>query len=225
MTNTLHRYGSKESFRDDYVVFARTTRGKNDQNCVPRLKRFLELALQFGPVNLGDSVHGGALRPSQHLTPRAHWKRNLKPDFRAVIDGIDGPTNAVAVFDDFNAAANFLKAVKEADLGLCVNMSTSVEGALRCSCTAGQPRHSVSYSLGFEGETERMPNGQVVTLTTMCGHGMVSSSLAKKMIDWVKEGRRTPEEAAQYLTHFCSCGVYNPSRAKRVLEEAKHHME
>jgi hypothetical protein len=225
MTNTLHRFGSKESFHDDYVVFARTTRGKNDQNCVPRLKRFLEMALPFGPVNLGDSVHGGALRPSCHLTPRAHWKRDLQPDFRAVIDGIDGPTNAVAVFDNFKAAANFLKAVKEADLGLCVNMSTSVEGALQCSCSAGQPRHSVSYSLGFEGETEKMPNTQVLTLTTMCGHGMVSSSLAKKMIDWVKEGRRSPEEAAKYLTHFCSCGVYNPSRAKRILEEAKHRME
>jgi len=225
MTNTLHRFGTAESFHDDYVVFARTTRGKNDQDCVPKLKRFLEMALAFGPVNLGDSVHGGGLRPAQHLTPRAHWERDLKPNFRAVIDGIDGPTNAVAVFDQFEAAANFLKAVKEADLGLCVNMSTSVENALQCSCRAGQPRHSVSYSSGFEGNAEKLPNSQVMTLTTMCGHGMVSANLAKKMIDWVKENRRTPEEAAAYLTHFCSCGVYNPSRAKRVLEEARHRTE
>ena len=47
----------------------------------------------------------------------------------------------------------------------------------------------------------------------MCGHGMVSMSLAKKMIDWVKEGRRTPEQASVVLTRFCSCGVFNPSRA------------
>ena len=116
MTNTLHRFGTKESFYDDYVVFARTTRGKNDQNCVPKLKRFLEMALAFGPVNLGDSVHGGAWRPAR-LTPRAHWKRDLKPNFRAVIDGIDGPTNAVAVFDKFEAAASFLQAVKKAESG------------------------------------------------------------------------------------------------------------
>jgi hypothetical protein len=50
---------------------------------------------------------------------------------------------------------------------------------------------------------------------------MVANSLAKKMIDWVKEGRRTPEEAASYLTRFCSCGVYNPVRAARILEEAR----
>jgi len=58
-------------------------------------------------------------------------------------------------------------------------------------------------------------------LSTMCGHGMVSSSLAKKMIDWVKEGRRTPEEAVTYLARFCSCGVFNPSRAVRILNEAR----
>ena len=58
-------------------------------------------------------------------------------------------------------------------------------------------------------------------LTTMCGHGMISTSLAKKMIDWVKEGRRTPEQAVTYLARFCSCGVFNPSRAVRILKEAR----
>jgi hypothetical protein len=56
-------------------------------------------------------------------------------------------------------------------------------------------------------------------LSTMCGHGMVSHSLAKKLIDWVREGRRTPEQAASYMTRFCSCGVFNPTRAARILEE------
>ena len=67
-----------------------------------------------------------------------------------------------------------------------------------------------------------MPNSQVAMLSTMCGHGMVSASLAKKMIDFVKENRRTPEEAAAVLTRFCSCGVFNPARAKRILEDARH---
>jgi hypothetical protein len=49
----------------------------------------------------------------------------------------------------------------------------------------------------------------------------VSQSLAKKMIDWVKEGRRSPDQAAVVLSRFCSCGVFNPARAKRLLEEAR----
>ena len=225
MTNTLHRYGTSESFRDDYVVFAIPSKGKNDEGCVPKLKRFLEIALQFAPVNLGDALHGGALRPSRHLNPTAHWKRDLRPNFRAVIDGVDAFTTVAAVFDNRTAAESHLKAVKAADLGLCVNISTSVEGAKQCCYAAGDPRHSVGYSLGFEGKTEKLPNTQVLTLTTMCGHGMISASLAKKMIDWVKEGRRTPEEAVTYLARFCSCGVYNPSRAKRILEDARHRAE
>jgi hypothetical protein len=225
MTNTLHRYGDAESFRDDYVIFAIPSRGKNDKGSVPKLKKFLELALPYRPVNLGDAVHGGALRPSRSMNPTAHWNRDITPDFRAVIDGIDTPTTVAAVFNNRPAAEDFLKAVKEAELGLCVNISTSIEGAEQCCYAADQPRHSVGYSLGFEGKTEKLPSTQVLMLTTMCGHGMISHSLAKKMIDWVKEGRRSPDQAVTYLARFCSCGVYNPSRAKRILEEARKKME
>ena len=88
MTNTLHRFGTAESFRDDIVIFARTSRGKNDKDWVPKLKRFLEMALKYNPVNLGDSAHGGALRPKE-LTPSAHWCRDMELEYRTVIDGID----------------------------------------------------------------------------------------------------------------------------------------
>ena len=225
MTNTLHRFGDAESFKDDYVIFAICSRGMNDEDAVPKLRKFLEIALKFKPVNLGDSRHGGALRPSKSMHPTSHWNRDMTPDFQAVIDGLDTPTTAAAVFNDKVAAQDFLKAVKEADLGLSINISTSIDGADECCHAAGIPRHSVGYSLGFEGKTEKLPNTQVLSLSTMCGHGMVSHSLAKKMIDWVKEGRRTPEEASSYLARFCSCGVYNPARAVRILEAARHSMK
>ncbi len=225
MTNTLHRFGDAESFHDDFIVFAIASRGRNEQNAVPKLKRFLELALPFHPVNLGDARHGGALRPCRNMVPLAHWNRDTKPDLQAVIDGLNTTTTAAAVFDNRIAAEDFVKRVKEEDLGLSVNISTSIEGAEQCCFTAGLPRHSVGYSLGFEGATEHLPNAQVLTLSTMCGHGMVSASLAKKMIDWVREGRRTPEQAATYLQRFCSCGVFNPARARRVLEDARGRSE
>jgi len=225
MTNTLHRYGNSESFYDDYIVFASPSNGINDIGSIPKLKAFLELALPFNPVNIGDPAHGGALRPSPSLTTLANWQRDLKPNFREVIDGIDEPASVAAVFDNQEAAEKFLKAVVEADLGLSVNISTSVEGAQQCCRYAGITRHSVGYSLGFEGATEKLPNTQLLMLTTMCGHGMISVSLAKKMVDWVKEGRRTPAEAVTYLARFCSCGIFNPARAQRNLEDARKKME
>ena len=221
MTNTLHRYGDAESFRDDYVVFAMCCRGQNDEDVVPRLRRFLEMALPFKPVNLGDARHGGALRASRSMNPFSHWKRDMRPDFQMVIDGLDTVTTAAAVFDNRVAAEDFLKRVKDADLGLSVNISTSIDGADQCCHAADACRHSVGYSLGFQGRTEHLPNEDVLKLSTMCGHGMISASLSKKMVDWVKEGRRTPDQAVTYLTRFCSCGVFNPSRAKRILEQAR----
>jgi hypothetical protein len=225
MTNTLHRYGDAESFYDDYIIFATPSSGRNDVDSVPKLKAFLEMALPFNPVNIGDPVHGGALRSKRGLSTFANWRRDTKPDFRAVIDGINEPASVVAIFDNQEAAEKFLKVVVEADLGLSVNASTSIEGAKQCCRFAGIARHSVGYSLGFEGATEKLPNTQVLKLTTMCGHSMISASLAKKMIDWVKEGRRTPAEAVTYLTRFCSCGVFNPSRAQRILESSRKKSE
>jgi hypothetical protein len=222
VTNTLHRFGSAASFYDDYVVFAMACKGQFRQaDPLPGLRRFLQIALEYGPVNLGDARHGGAIRPSRSINPLSHWRRDNRPDFQAVIDGLTDVTTCAAVFDKRESAERFVKRIKEEGLGLSVNISTSITGADECCHQAGIPRHSVGYSLGFEGRTEKMPNSQVMMLSTMCGHGMISHSLAKKMIDFVKENRRTPEQAAATLTRFCSCGVFNPSRAKRILEDAR----
>jgi len=221
MTNTLHRFGDADSFRDDYVVICVPSRGRNDENVVPKLQQFLRMAMKYKPVNLGDSRHGGALRPSRHMNPLAHWNRDNTPDFEGVINGLDTATTAAAVFDSREAAEAFVKDVKAADLGVSINISTSVEGAQQCCQGAGLARHSAGYSLGFEGKTEHLPSSDVLALATMCGHGMVSTSLARKMIDWVREGRRTPDQACSYLTRFCSCGVFNPARARRILEDAR----
>jgi hypothetical protein len=221
MTNTLHRFGNAESFYDDYIVFAIPSKSNKDPNALPKLHRFLEIAMEYKPVNLGETRHGGALRPSKNLGPLAHWKRNMKPDFQAVLEGLTVPTTCAAVFDNPGAAEQFVKRVKEENFGMSVNISTSIEGAERCCNYACLDRHSIGYSLGFEGKTEKIPNSQVTMLSTMCGHGMISHSLAKKMIDFVKENRRSPEQAATYLSRFCSCGIFNPARAKRILEDAR----
>src|SRR6202163_2710891 len=116
MTNTLHRFGPAESFQDDYVVFAIASKGKNDEGALPKLRKFLEMAASFKPVNLGDAIHGGALRPSRQMNPTSHWNRDVTPDFEAVIRGLDAPTTVAAVFDNRPAAESFVTAVKEADL-------------------------------------------------------------------------------------------------------------
>ena len=72
-----------------------------------------------------------------------------------MIRGLDAPTTVAAVFDNRLAAEDFVTAIKQADLGLSINISTSIDGAEQCCFAAGIPRHSVGYSLGFEGEDRR----------------------------------------------------------------------
>jgi hypothetical protein len=222
LTNTLHRYGSAESFRDDYIVFAMPSKGRNDEGAVEKLRTFLGIAVRHGASNIGASGRSG-YRPSQSLDPSVHWKRDLAPDFEHVIQGVSSAGTAGAVFDSRERAVACLGEVIEADLGLSVNISTSVAGAQEVGRACGIERHSVEYSLGFRDPRNHLPRSQILELATMCGHGMVAFSLAQKMIDMVREGRRTPAQAVAALARFCPCGVYNPSRALRLIEDARSH--
>ena len=105
MTNTLHRYSdhyAREAgedvapVTDDYIVFAMATKGVNDDGLVDKYRRFLRLALEHEPVNIGDATHGGWLRPQPHLNPTNHWSRERRPDPETVLAGIDGPSTVAA---------------------------------------------------------------------------------------------------------------------------------
>ncbi len=230
MTNTLHRYSEHYAFerppnpqpvQDDFIVFAMASRGINDHDLVARYRAFLRLALKHNPVNMGDATKGGMLRPRQDLNPKAHWKRDQRPNPEEVIAGIEGHTTVAAVFDNYQDMKAFVDDVRSANLGISVNISAPIEDAERCCRETGITRHSVEYSLGFSGRVEKLPDSTVLELTTMCGHGMVSANFAKKMIDWSKENRRSPAELARTMARFCSCGVFNISRAERILDEAR----
>lgn len=221
MTNTLHRFGAPETLQNDYIIFAMAARGINDEGAPPKLQTFLRLALKHQPINVGNAVKGGVHRASQHLTPLAHWQRREAADPTEVVQSIDDCTTVAAVFDDPRKLEAFLKDLRQADLGISINISALADEARTCCQRAGITRHSVEYSLGFHGDLNRLPDRHVLELSTMCGHGMVSHNFAKKMMDWVKEGRRSAPEAATYLARFCTCGIFNTTRATRILEDVR----
>ena len=229
MTNTLHRYSEHYAFepppnpqpvRNDFIVFAMASRGINDEQLVDKYRTFLRLALKHNPVNIGDATKGGVLRPRQDMNPTAHWKRDQLPNPDEVIAGIEGHTTVAAVFENYADMTAFVAAVRAANLGISVNISAPIDAAERCCRDTGITRHSVEYSLGFCGRVDRLPDATTLELSTMCGHGMLSANFAMKMVDWVKENRRSPEEAARYMARFCICGVFNIKRAEGIIEKA-----
>jgi hypothetical protein len=222
MTNTLHRFGAPETFQDDFVVFAMAARGINDKDAHLKLIEFLRMAVKHHAVNVGNALKGGMYKASENLSPLVHWHRSSSVDPEDVIKNIDENTTLVeVVFDTPENLEAFLVDVRKADLGISVNISSLTDQAHTCCKNVGITRHSVGYSLGFHGDLNLLPDCQVLELSTMCGHGMVSNNLSKKMLDLVKEGRREPKEAAACLARFCSCGVFNPVRAERILNESR----
>jgi len=230
MTNTLHRYSEHYAFapplapqpvKNDFIVFAMASRGVNDDDLVEKYRAFLRLALKHKPVNIGDATKGGMLRPRRDLNPTAHWKREQLASPDEVIAGIEGHTTVAAVFDDYENMKGFVDEVRDASLGISINISAPIDEAQRCCRETGIARHSVEYSLGFCGRVDKLPDATVLELSTMCGHGMLSANFVKKMIDWVKENRRSPVEVSRTMARFCSCGVFNTSRAERILNEAR----
>lgn len=222
MTHTLHRFGHAKDLASDFIVTMMPAKGINDTDAVAKQKAFLSAAIKHKPVNLGDSTKGAQYRPVKNGSPMMHWKRDAQPHPDDVVAGVDTPTTVSAVFDNYDAVRAFVTELREMDLGLSVNISSMPADAVRCCTDCGLTRHSVEYSLGFQGRTDKLPDDVTLKLSSMCGHGMVSATFAKKMIDWVRSGRRSPEEASRYLARFCVCGSYNPSRATSLLEEVAH---
>lgn len=221
MTNTLHRFGAPDTLRNDYIIFAMPARGINEEGAPEKLQRFLRMALKHQPVNIGHAMRGGLYRASQNLTPLAHWRRHDVVDPEELVQAIDACSTVAAVFDNPTKLEAFLRDLRAADLGISVNISGLATEVHGCCRRAGITRHSVEYSLGLHGDLHRLPERHVLELSTMCGHGMISHNFARKMIDWVKEGRREPRQAATYMARFCSCGIFNLTRAIRILEEAR----
>ena len=144
-----------------------------------------------------------------------------KTTYERLIDELPGSGSAAVVFDDGNQACQFVREIKQLDLGLSINISALVDDVRGLCCAVDITPHAVKYTLGFHGDTSRLPDRDTLSLSTMCGHGMVSANFAKKMIDRVKEGRMAREAAAHCLAKFCVCGVFNTTRAMRVLKRVK----
>jgi hypothetical protein len=57
--------------------------------------------------------------------------------------------------------------------------------------------------------------------SALCNHDVVDCALAATAIRWVREGRRTPQEAVARLVEICPCGEIDVPRAVRVLERLR----
>jgi len=199
MTHSLHRRGTAESLSEDYVMLCLPAIGVNDEGHDPKLQEFLRIALRHDPVNIGAISMGNMF--------------SHKPE--DVVNAAHGIVHAV--FVNKETVTEVLKELKEADLGMSVVVSGIFKNVDECIEKAGLKHHTANFSLGIWGRTEKLPSNDILEVTTMCGHAMVSANLVKAMVAEIKAGTKTPEAAAKVLAPQCACGVFNPARAAKLL--------
>jgi len=202
MTHTLHRLGNPNNLHDDYVVLAIPAKGINDDGAHKGLRRFMELAFELEPVNAGDVKTGNIFTHSRE----------------EILAGIQDVTAVHAVFTEKGKVVELLKRVREADLGISIVVSGLFDQVGDCANQAGLSQHTTESSLGVWGRVDRLPDADVLQVTTMCGHGLIAPNTVKRVAREVRLGRVTSEGAAIHLARTCVCGVFNPVRAARLLQ-------
>ena len=178
-----------------------SAKGINRRGSAPRLRRFLEIALNHGPVNFGDMRTGNGL-----TTNHREILRRIREDSLLNV-----------VFASKESLFGFLAALKEADLGLSIVVSGLMDEACRCARREGFVPHTLAFSLGVWGRKEKLAEKGILAITTMCGHGLVAPGLVRLMAGKVADGGMSAEEAASELAKPCVCGAFNPVRAAALL--------
>ena len=203
MTHTLHRRGSEENLKRDYVLLCMAAKGINEKGSEEKMREFLRINLRHNPVNIGDMRTGNMY--------------NVPVD--EIMKKVTSTSIVHGVFTDRDTVMNVLKDLKEADLGLSVVVSGPFSCVGELCKAVGLSPHSVDYSGDIWGKRDKLPPDEILEVTTMCGHAMVATNLVQSLIDEIKAGERSAEDAGKELARVCECGIFNPVRAAELLRE------
>ncbi len=207
MTHSLHRAGTIEDLDCDYVIIMRAEKGYNQEGSAGICKELLRLFKKHGAVNIT-----GARGPN--------YKGNvLETSLDSIVDAFKDGNSPYCVFDTKEKLESFLGEIKEKDFGLSVVVSGLYDVIKTVCDKIGIVPHTTNHSLGVWGNTSLLPDGPVLEITTMCGHGMVSRYLVDDLVEQIKAGSLSIEKAGIELGKPCLCGLFNPKRAEMLLRK------
>lgn len=203
MTHTLHREGTLDNLRGDFVVFSMSAKTVNAEGSGEKIRKFFKSLEKYNAVNYGDMKTGNMLNSERDT----------------IYEGIKDTSIVHFVFTEKETVGKVLDELKEADLGISVVVSGLVEATEQLCNEVGLKMHTVEFSGGIHGKLDLLPERAVLEITTMCGHGMVAGNLVREIVKQIKKGKKTLQEASLDLAKPCQCGVFNPKRAEELLKK------
>jgi hypothetical protein len=203
MTHSLHRRGSVEDLREEFVLLVIPSREENSQESEETQEKMRHVWEVISHYEKDLAMFGNGLR----LVPMEVLKSNK------------AKTIAHAVFKDRETLKSCIKELKDRRFGLSVVVSGLYEEVNNICSELGFSPHTVEHSLNVHGKTERLPDENILEITTMCGHHTVSPYLAMHLAERINKGKMTYEKAAKELSRMCTCGIFNPHRAEKILRK------
>ncbi len=211
VTHTLHREGESDTLKGDFVVLAMAHKGINSEGAREKLRKIADIFYSYNPANLG--IMGPTLDGDPACLARGVSLDEIK---EAIHDG----TILHGVFTDRNIVKNVLDDLKKENLGISIVVSGIFEEVFSILNDSDPPfPHTLNLSLGVHGKTQYLPEKEILEISTMCGHGLVSHHLVKDRMKKVAKGKLSAEKAARDFASQCVCGIFNPERAKILLEK------
>jgi len=202
MSHSLHRFGTEDNLKNDYTLYARTSRWVNREGCGPKLRKILAVLLSEKPVNFGSSHAGKS------------YKAGLDPEEYAKT--LDRAYGVACCYSSKEALKRVLRRLKELDVGISIVVSGLIDEVVDTAKEIGLKPHTAFLSLGIHGRQELLPEDHILEVTTMCGHAMVSAKLTRAVLEKIKSGEMTPEEGADHLAQPCPCGIFNTDRCEAL---------
>ena len=202
MTHSLHRRGSRSSLEKDFVWQPYPAKGINDDDLPEKWSRIIDIVEEVGTPNWGDVKTGPKVSRS----------------VEEIRSGLTKRSRVRGVFTSKEKVSDFLRRMKEADIGLSVVVSGLRDEVLEACSSARLKPHSVNLSLGVWGKRELLAEEEVLEVTTMCGHHMVAPQIVITLSEMVMRGSMTSEEAGRRLAKLCPCGIFNQERAAELID-------
>ncbi|MFX0082116.1 MAG: hypothetical protein ACFE94_10225 [Candidatus Hodarchaeota archaeon] len=190
MTHTLHRKGTKNDLKEDYVLLAMFASGINDNYDDSRQKliKIAEIMNIKHPVN---------------IMAEFGWRTS---------------STVTSTFDNIETVKEVIRELKKEDFGISIVISGLISEIKNILKDLKLDIHTVHFSLGGNfGRKELLPSEEILEITTMCGHHTISPQSISHYVDLIKRGKTTPEKAAEKLARPCVCGIVNTSRVIKIL--------
>lgn len=203
MTHSLHRKPHPQLKGEDFVILCMAAQKFNDRGSGEKLKKIFQMLHELDPDNIADDNLGGIFTGQ---TPES------------ILEHMGDKAYVSVTFSDEDKLREALKRLKEADLGMSVVVSGRFDMVFRLLTEVGLRSHTVNMSLGIFGNKKILPKEEVLEMTCMCGHGMVSSRHVETVLRKVKARKMTATEGAKDLARSCTCGIFNPHIAAQLIE-------